>query len=133
MEDTDWRPSACPKCGRLRNADRHPVCENIECRDYGRGGPDRKETRTMKTETKNMRPGQYLWVRPNSAESPLVLIDDPMKLFRGSQFDESVDKLYQIGNEVKFKVNLEPVPNYRLSNEHAKTVRVYSTTFENRD
>lgn len=31
MEDTDWRPSACPSCGRLRLAAQNPVCENKEC------------------------------------------------------------------------------------------------------
>ena len=66
---------------------------------------------------------RYLWIRPNSAESPMALIDDPVAIFRGSQFDESVDKLYQIGNEVKMKVVVEPVLNYRLGEEHMKTVR----------
>lgn len=69
---------------------------------------------------------RYLWIRPNSVESPMVLIDDPIELFRGNQFDESVDKLYQIGNEVKFKVSLEPVPNYRLGEDKMKTVRAVS-------
>lgn len=118
MEDTDWRPSACPSCGKLRNAARYPVCENRECRDYGRGGPDKVErTMTMKTKAR------YLWVRPNSVESPLVFVDDPMELFRGSQFDESVDKLYLIGNEVKFKVSLEPVLNYRSSESESTSIR----------
>lgn len=31
MEDTDWRPSACPNCGRLRHAARRPVCTNPAC------------------------------------------------------------------------------------------------------
>ena len=44
---------------------------------------------------------RYLWIRPNSIESPMLIIDDPEDLFRGSKFDESVDKLYQIGSEVK--------------------------------
>ena len=30
MRDTDWRPSACPKCGRTREAAEHPVCENCD-------------------------------------------------------------------------------------------------------
>jgi hypothetical protein len=69
---------------------------------------------------------RYLWIRPNSAETPMVLIDDPVSLFRGSAFDESVDKLYQIGNEVKMKVVVEPVPNYRLGEDKMKTVRAVS-------
>ena len=66
---------------------------------------------------------RYLWIRPNSAEASMLLIDDPVEIFRGNQFDESVDKLYQIGNEVRLKVVVEPVPSYRLSDEHIKTVR----------
>jgi len=128
MEDTDWRPSACPECGRLRNAARYPVCENKQCRDFGRGGPDRKPQ-----EETNMSRPRYLWIRPNSVESPMLIIDDPVSIFRGNQFDESVDKLYQIGPEVKLKVVLEPQPSYRLSEEHLKTVRAsgYRTPFEN--
>jgi len=29
--DTDWRPSVCPQCGRLRHAARHPICKNPLC------------------------------------------------------------------------------------------------------
>jgi hypothetical protein len=74
----------------------------------------------MKTEK------QYLWIRPNSVETPMLIIDDPVSIFRSAQFDESVDKLYQIGNEVKMKVVVEPVPNYRLGDEKMKTVRAVS-------
>ena len=69
---------------------------------------------------------RYLWIRPNSAEAPMLLVDDPVAIFRGNQFDESVDKLYQIGNEVKMKVVVEPVSTYRLGEEHMKTVRAVS-------
>jgi hypothetical protein len=72
---------------------------------------------------------RYLWIRPNSVESPMVLIDDPVAIFRGNQFDESVDKLYQIGNEVKIKVVIEPIPNYRLSEGSMKTVRAMSERY----
>ena len=34
MEDTDWRPSACPNCGRLRAARRNPICDNQSCSAY---------------------------------------------------------------------------------------------------
>jgi hypothetical protein len=83
-----------------------------------------KEKRQMTANNTN-RP-RYLWIRPNSVETPLVLIDDPVAIFRGNQFDESVDKLYQIGNEVKMKVVVEPVPNYRLGEDKMKTVRAVS-------
>lgn len=132
MIDTDWRPSKCPACGVMRKAAEYPVCENKECKYYAYRG-DIGE-RMMKTETKNTRPGQYLWIRPNSlTSSPLVLVDDPVELFRGNQFDESVDKLYQIGNEVKFKVSLEPVQNYRLGDAKMKTVRAVSGSSDDLD
>jgi len=70
---------------------------------------------------------RYLWIRPNSVESTMVLIDDPVTIFRGNQFDESTDKLYQIGNEVKMKVVVEPVPNYRLGEDKMKTVCAVSS------
>lgn len=88
------------------------------------------EPSEYKTKDRKMTTPRYLWVRPNSAESPLVLIDDPEKLFRGNQFDESIDKLYQIGNEVKFKVSLEPVPNYHLGEDRMKVVRAVSGSYE---
>ena len=69
---------------------------------------------------------KYLWIRPNSIESPMLLVDDPVSLYRGNQFDETIDKLYQIGNEVKMKVIVEPVPNYRSGDIDVKTVRTVS-------
>jgi hypothetical protein len=78
---------------------------------------------------------KYLWIRPKLVENSLVLIDDPVSLFRGSALDESVDKIYLLGPEVKLKVTLEPVQNYRLGDEHLNTVRAsqYRTPYENRD
>lgn len=58
---------------------------------------------------------RYVWVRPNSTEYPVVFVDDPVELFRGSKFDETTDKLYQLGPEVKLKVIVEPVKVYRGS------------------
>ena len=78
--------------------------------------------RTMKTQKR------YLWIRPNSTESPMVLIDDPVKLFRGSQFDESTDKLYELGPEVKLTVSVIPAQPVTRENTSG-----YRTTFENRD
>jgi hypothetical protein len=76
---------------------------------------------------------KYLWIRPNSAETPMLIIDDPVAIFRGSQFDESTDKIYSLGPEVKLKVTLETQPSYRLSDEHLNTVRAsgYSKTQTN--
>lgn len=51
---------------------------------------------------------KYLWYRPNSIENPFTIIDDPAKIYRGAQFDEDNDKLYEIGPEVKMKLVIEP-------------------------
>lgn len=32
MMDTDWRPSPCPRCGRMRKAARFPKCTDQNCR-----------------------------------------------------------------------------------------------------
>jgi len=123
MEDTDWRPSSCPVCGEMREAARHPVCRNVDCAVVL---AKRNLKPAIEQEETNMNRPRYLWIRPNSVESPMLLIDDPVAIFRGNQFDESVDKLYQIGNEVKMKVVVEPVPNYRLGEDKMKTVRTVS-------
>lgn len=125
MKDTDWRPSPCPECGEMREAAKYPVCGNRECRYFAYRGDSvqlQKETRTMKTQKR------YLWIRPNSVESPMVLIDDPVELYRGSKFDESTDKLYELGPEVKLTVSV--IPAQPVTRENASG---YRTTFENRD
>lgn len=82
------------------------------------------KSRTLKTQRR------YLWIRPNSAESPMSLIDDPVELFRGSQFDEAMDKLYELGPEVKLEVNIKVIPTKPVTRENASGYRV---PFENRD
>ena len=73
---------------------------------------------------------RYLWIRPNSAESPMILIDDPVELYRGGRFDESTDKLYELGPEVKLEVNIKVIPTKPVTRENASG---YRTPFENRD
>ncbi len=73
---------------------------------------------------------RYLWIRPNSAESPMLLIDDPVELWRSGKFDESVDKLYELGPEVKLEVNIKVIPTGPVYRENASG---YRTPFENRD
>lgn len=118
MEDTDWRPSPCPLCGEMREARRTPVCQNPKCDCYV------NIDRTMKTQKR------YLWIRPNSAEKPMLLIDDPVELWRSGKFDESVDKLYELGPEVKLEVNIKVIPTGPVYRENASG---YRTPFENRD
>jgi hypothetical protein len=119
MEDTDWRPSPCPLCGEMREAAKSPICRNVDCAN---ALAKRNLKPAIKQEETIVNRPRYLWIRPNNVESPMVLIDDPVAIFRGNQFDESVDKLYQIGNEVKMKVVVEPVPSYRLGDDKMNVV-----------
>jgi hypothetical protein len=100
MKDADWRPSHCPECGRLRAAAKYPVCTNTECRDYGRGGPDKVE-RPMKTER------QYLWVKAGRAPA---FVTELIALYKDRDFDPVEDKIYEIGPEVKLELNIKVIP-----------------------
>ena len=80
--------------------------------------------RTMKTQKR------YLWIRPNSTEAPMSLIDDPVELYRGGRFDESTDKLYELGPEVKLTVSVNVILAQPVTRENASGYRV---PFENRD
>lgn len=129
MEDTDWRPSPCPVCGGMREAARNPVCRNPDCSE----DVAKRNLGTMKTQKR------YLWIRPNSAESPMLLIDDPVELYRGGRFDESTDKLYELGPEVKLEVNIKVIPTkpvyrgYGMKMITTNRNRGDRTPFENRD
>jgi hypothetical protein len=80
--------------------------------------------KTVKTQKR------YLWIRPNSAESPMLIINDPVELWRGSQFNEETDQLFEIGPEVKLEVSIKTVPAKPVYRENASG---YRTPFENRD
>jgi hypothetical protein len=127
MEDTDWRPSSCPECGKLREAARYPVCENKNCRDFGRGGIDKNQKeRTMI----NKEPKRYLWVRKDWTMS---IIEDPVALLDPTQysnFDKENDHIYEIGPEVEVKVSVEVKNKKPVYRENASG---YRTSFENRD
>lgn len=120
MEDTDWRPSRCPECGQMRNAERYPVCTNTHCKDYGRGGPDKVE-RSMKTEK------QYLWVKQDHAP---VFVSNLIALYKDRDFNPTEDKIYEIGPEVKLELNVKVTPAKPVTRENASG---YRTSFENRD
>ena len=115
MEDTDWRPSPCPLCGEMREARRTPVCQNPKCDCYV------NMDRTMKTEK------QYLWVKEDRAP---VFVSDLIALYKDRDFDPTIDKIYEIGPEVKLELNVEVTPAKPVYRENASG---YRTPFENRD
>jgi hypothetical protein len=66
---------------------------------------------------------KYLWIKTvwiktgnldgYSKGDRIMIIDDPVKLFKSGEFNEETDTLFQIGNEVKLKVELQPVSSKR--------------------
>ncbi len=121
MKDTDWRPSPCPDCGKMRNAERHPVCTNTECVSYALGEHNRKGTRSMATKR------YYIWSKQGHA---LVMVNDLEWLYRNPEFDSKADKIYELGPEVKIEMVVKVIPAKPVTREHTS---VYRTTFENRD
>ena len=105
MKDTDWRPSPCPHCGEMRDAAEYPVCYNKQCNYFAYRGDSAKlqKERTMDKP-------RYLWIRDGK---PPAVIHDPMEVYRQADFNPDIDKFYQIGSEVKFKVSMEVVPGKR--------------------
>lgn len=133
MKDTDYRPSPCPYCGKMRAAAKKPKCTSVDCQlaEYVKLANKKesadmtysykpslepyvwregaKPTRSVKTNTR------YLWIRPMSSESSMAIVDDLSALYRGSQFDEKTDKLYELGPEVKIEVKITTVPAESLT------------------
>jgi hypothetical protein len=109
MEDTDWRPSRCPGCGKMRNAERYPVCTNTECDLYALTGPESKKARTMKTEK------HYVWSKLGHA---LVMVDDLEWLFKNPEFDSKADKIYELGPEIKIEMVVKVIPTKPITRGH---------------
>lgn len=70
---------------------------------------------------------KYLFIKNGNLEGfygpegGVEIIDDPVKLFREGKFNDATDNLYQIGNELKLKVVLEPVSATRKSSFRGAT------------
>lgn len=117
MEDTDWRPSACPVCGFSRSAARHPVCNNPHCAAF----EGNERTMTLKEHKR------YVWIR---ADGEAKIVDtDIVELWQGPYFDKDKDRIYELGTEVEIKVTVA-VKNKPVYRENASG---YRTSFENRD
>ena len=46
----------------------------------------------------------------------MTIVEDPITMFKSGEFNEETDVLYQIGNQVKLKISIEPTAVYRSSN-----------------
>lgn len=99
MRDTDWRPSACPICGKTRDAAERPVCKNPDCGKFP----------TTKSK-------QYIYVPTYGAPR---IISDPIAIFNSREYLSS-DKFYELGREIKVETKIivtSADPVYRSSNE----------------
>jgi hypothetical protein len=67
---------------------------------------------------------RYLWIRKTADKDLLTIVDNITELYRSGKFDDSVDKLYQIGNQVKVKLVVEPISTYRITNDKFNSVEV---------
>lgn len=52
---------------------------------------------------------QYLWVRDDQNLPPQI-IKDLDALYRNSQYDPKIDKIYEVGPEVKLEMTLNVIP-----------------------
>jgi hypothetical protein len=111
MKDTDWRPSPCPSCGVMRHAERQPRCHNSNC-NFNYTGDTSNKNRTMKTEQK------YVW-RKRSASEELFIIDDLTLLFKNPDFDADNDQIFELGPEVKLKMDIVAIPAQRITRDHS--------------
>ena len=117
MEDTDWRPSPCPLCGEMREAQRTPVCKNPRCDCYVN-----MERTVIKQEEQ-----QYVWIRSDGTVS---IIDDPVEIYQSPDFDKAGDHIHRLGEEVEVRVTVAVKNKKPVLRENASG---YRTPFENRD
>ena len=93
MEDTDWRPSPCPQCGKLRDAAKTPVCRNVACDCYVNA------SRTFTpNETK-----RYVVMRSGLPPQIVTGKDELIQAARGAG---EKDRIYELGAEVEIKVTV---------------------------
>lgn len=111
MQDTDWRPTPCPHCGLMREARQHPYCQNNQCHYFGltgHGSLPPKTERIMKKEQK------YVWIK--AGRTP-VIITDLTILFRSPDFDADDDNVFELGPEVKLKMQIVTIPTHPVKRE----------------
>jgi hypothetical protein len=114
MQDTDWRPSPCPRCGVMREATQYPVCENKQCNYFGyRGDSAEKQTeRTMKKEQK------YILIRPGS--SPTILHANELEsVYKDIRYNADTDQIFELGPEVKIKMQIVTIPAGPVTRTHS--------------
>lgn len=112
MEDTDWRPTPCPHCGVMRHAERQPRCHNSNC-NFNYTGDTSNNEKTMKREQ------QYIWINDGKVHPFFISSKDLSSLFKNPDFDADNDKIFELGPEVKLKMQIVAIPAQRLTRDHS--------------
>ena len=113
MEDTDWRPSPCPQCGKLREAAKTPVCENPLC------GLAVSQQRTLKPQEQNEK--RYVVCLNGSAP---YIVTGKEELIQATRAGGEGDTYYELGPEVKIETTVKVVntkPVYREGSYREET------------
>ena len=113
MEDTDWRPTPCPHCDEMRQAAQYPVCENKYCNYFGY----RYDTAKKQME-RTMKHGQrYVWI---SRHAPAIIFANELEcLLKDSRYDPENDKIFELGAEVKLKMQIVAIPTQPVKRDHS--------------
>lgn len=59
---------------------------------------------------------QYLW---ENARGEILIISDLPSLFKNPDFDADNDKIFELGREVKLKMDIVAIPTQRLTRDHS--------------
>ena len=69
---------------------------------------------------------KYVFVKRLEHDDIISLIEDPIALYRSGEYsEENGDQIFQLGNEVKLKISIEPTTVYR-TNVNSSDIKVHS-------
>ena len=111
MEDTDWRPSPCPRCNRMREARPYPVCDNKQCLCYNLVG----DVSQLQKE-KPMILKRYVWMKRGKNS---IIITDLKALYNNLEYDPAQDTIYELGPEIKIQMQIIAIPAHPVTRNHS--------------
>lgn len=58
---------------------------------------------------------KYVFVKRLEHDDVISLIEDPIALYKSGEYsEENGDQIFQLGNEVRLKISIEPTEVYRV-------------------
>ena len=99
MIDNDWRPSACPHCGKLRAAARNPICTNTRCKSFIKSNQSMVKQKP-----------RYVCIK---ASGEAIAVDDAIDFWNSPDFDSAADSIYRLGDEIEISVSINAKKTYR--------------------